>query len=117
MPRSPPATARERNPSIARDLRINEKIRVREVLIIDDEGQKLGVTPIFQALEMARERGLDLVEVAPNANPPVCLILDYGKFKYEQAKQERDAHKHQKQAQLRDVRFTTKIGQPDLGFK
>jgi translation initiation factor IF-3 len=87
------------------------------VLIIDDEGQKLGVTPIQQALEMARERGLDLVEVAPNANPPVCRVLDYGKFKYEQAKKEREAHKHQKQSTLREVRFKPKIGTHDIDFK
>jgi len=87
------------------------------VLIIDDEGHKLGVTPILQALEMARERGLDLVEVAPNANPPVCRVLDYGKFKYEQAKKEREAHKHQKQATLREVRFKPKIGTHDVDFK
>lgn len=102
---------------IAKDLRINERIRVREVLIIDDEGQKLGVMPIYDALNMARERGLDLVEVAPNANPPVCRILDYGKFKYEQAKKERDARKHQHQAQLREVRFKPKIGAHDIDFK
>jgi translation initiation factor IF-3 len=66
---------------------------------------------------MAREAGLDLVEVAPNANPPVCRILDYGKFKYEQAKKERDAHKHQRQVTVREVRFKTKIGQHDLDFK
>ena len=87
------------------------------MLIIDDEGHKLGVTPINQALEMARERGLDLVEVAPNANPPVCRVLDYGKFKYEQAKKEREAHKHQKQATLREVRFKPKIGTHDVDFK
>jgi len=73
--------------------------------------------PIQQALDMAREQGLDLVEVAPNANPPVCRILDYGKFKYEQAKKERDAHKHQRQSTVREVRFKTKIGQHDLDFK
>lgn len=90
---------------------------MREVLLIDDEGQKLGVLPTHQALEMARERDLDLVEVAPNAIPPVCRILDYGKFKYEQAKKEREAHKHQKQSQLREVRFRPKIGQHDIDVK
>jgi len=90
---------------------------VREVLVIDDEGQKLGVIPTQQALDMAREQGLDLVEVAPNANPPVCRILDYGKFKYEQAKKEREAHKHQKQSQLREVRFKPKIGAHDIDTK
>lgn len=66
---------------------------------------------------MARDAGLDLVEVAPNANPPVCRILDYGKFKYEQAKKERDAHKHQRQVVVREVRFKSKIGQHDLDLK
>ena len=87
------------------------------MLVIDDEGQKLGTIPIHQALQMARDEGLDLVEVAPNANPPVCRILDYGKFKYEQSKKERDAHKHQKQVQVREVRFKSKIGAHDLDFK
>jgi translation initiation factor IF-3 len=107
----------ERRAIAAKDLRINERIRVREVLVIDDEGQKLGVIPIHQALAMAREQGLDLVEVAPNANPPVCRILDYGKFKYEQSKKEREAHKHQRQVVVREVRFKSKIGQHDLDFK
>jgi translation initiation factor IF-3 len=66
---------------------------------------------------MAREAGLDLVEVAPNANPPVCRILDYGKFKYEQAKKEREAHKHQRQVVVREVRFKPKIGAHDIDFK
>ena len=73
--------------------------------------------PIQEALERARDAGLDLVEVAPNANPPVCRILDYGKFKYEQAKKEREAHKHQKQVVLREVRFKPKIGVHDVDFK
>jgi translation initiation factor IF-3 len=102
---------------IAKDLRINERIRVREVLVIDDEGQKLGVIPIHEALQMAREEGLDLVEVAPNATPPVCRVLDYGKFKYEQSKKEREAHKHQRQVVVREVRFKSKIGQHDLDVK
>lgn len=72
---------------------------------------------IQDALNLARESGLDLVEVAPNANPPVCRVLDYGKFKYEQAKKEREAHKHQKQVVLREVRFKPKIGAHDVDFK
>ena len=86
------------------------------MLLISDDGAKQ-VMPTFQALERAREEGLDLVEVAPTANPPVCRIMDYGKFKYEQAKKERDAHKHQKQATLREVRFKPKIGAHDIDFK
>jgi len=103
--------------AIAKDLRINDRIRVREVRVIDDDGNQLGVLPIQQALDMAREQGLDLVEVAPNSSPPVCRIIDYGKFKYEQSKRERDAHKHQRQVTVREVRFKTKIGQHDLDFK
>ncbi|MEX2247520.1 MAG: translation initiation factor IF-3 [Dehalococcoidia bacterium] len=102
---------------MARELRINDRIRVREVLIIDEEGRKTGVVPIQQALDMAREAGLDLVEVAPNASPPVCRILDYGKFKYEQAKKEREAHKHQRHNVVREVRFKPKIGAHDIDFK
>ena len=68
---------------ITREFRLNDRIRVREVRLIDEEGGQLGVVPTFEALQLARERGLDLVEVAPNAVPPVCRILDYGKFKYE----------------------------------
>ena len=90
---------------------------MRDVLLIDDEGQKLGTIPIQEALQRARDAGLDLVEVAPNANPPVCRILDYGKFKFDQAKKEREARKHQKQQQLREVRFKPKIGQHDIDFK
>jgi translation initiation factor IF-3 len=90
---------------------------VREVLLIDDEGHKLGTITIQEALQRARDAGLDLVEVAPNANPPVCRILDYGKFKFDQAKKEREARKHQKQQQLREVRFKPKIGQHDIDFK
>jgi translation initiation factor IF-3 len=85
--------------------------------VIDQDGQKLGIIPTIQALQMAREQGLDLVEVAPNATPPVCRILDFGKFKYEQAKKEREAHKHQRQTVVREVRFKSKIGQHDLDVK
>ena len=90
---------------------------MREVLLIDDEGHKLGTISIQDALTRARDAGLDLVEVAPNANPPVCRILDYGKFKFDQAKKEREARKHQKQQQLREVRFKPKIGAHDIDFK
>lgn len=73
--------------------------------------------PIAQALDLAREADLDLVEVAPTADPPVCRVLDYGKFKYEQSKKERDARKHQHQVVLREVRFKIKIGRHDIDFK
>ena len=85
--------------------RVNNRIRAREVLLIDEEGTRVGVVSLRDALALAEERGLDLVEVAPTATPPVCRILDYGKYRYEQTKREREARKHQKQAELKEVRF------------
>src|SRR5688572_3848612 len=72
--------------SISKDFRVNERIRVREVRVIGEDGEQLGVMPTFQALELAQSKDLDLVEVAPNVVPPVCRLLDYGRFKYEQTK-------------------------------
>ena len=76
--------------------RVNEQIRVREVRLIDDEGNQKGIVPTLEALKMAKDKDLDLVEVSPNANPPVCKILDYGKYRFEQEKKLREAKKHQK---------------------
>jgi translation initiation factor IF-3 len=104
-------------PPPVRELRINERIRAREVLLIGDNGERLGVLTLPQALEMAREAELDLVEVAPNANPPVCRLLDYGKFKYEQAKKERDSRKGQHASVLREIRMRPKIDTHDLEMK
>ncbi|HZQ37160.1 MAG TPA: translation initiation factor IF-3 [Dehalococcoidia bacterium] len=108
---------RKRGPRIAREFRINDRIRAREVRLIGENGEQLGAVPLFRALEMAREAGLDLVEVAPNAVPPVCRLLDYGKFKYEQAKKEREARKHQKNVLLREIRMEPKIAEHDVDFK
>ena len=82
-----------------------------------DKGEQLGVMPLFQAREVAKTRNLDLVEVAPTADPPVCRLLDYGKYKYEQAKKERDARKSQKVSLLREVRIRPKIGAHDFEAK
>lgn len=98
-------------------LRINEQIRVREVRLIDDEGEQKGIVPTIEALRMAKEQELDLVEVAPQANPPVCKILDYGKYRFEQEKKLRDSKKNQKQLKLKEIRMQPKIGSGDLGFK
>ncbi len=87
------------------------------MLLIGGDGQKLGVIPTAEALERAREQQLDLVEVAPNAEPPVCRILDYGKYKYDQAKKDREARKHQKHVVLREVRMKVKIDSHDLDLK
>lgn len=98
-------------------LRINEQIRVREVRLIDDEGEQKGIVPTIEALKMAKERELDLVEVAPTANPPVCKILDYGKYRFEQEKKLRDSKKNQKLLKLKEIRMQPKIGSGDLDFK
>jgi translation initiation factor IF-3 len=87
---------------------------VPEVRLIDDEGQQIGVVPIAEALEMARARDLNLVEVAANAVPPVCKILDYGKFKYEEEKKEREAKKHQHTSELKELRLRPRTDDHDL---
>ena len=98
-------------------LRINEQIRVREVRLIDDEGEQKGIVPTAEALKMAKERELDLVEVAPTANPPGCKILAYGKYRFEQEKKLRDSKKNQKLLKLKEIRMQPKIGAGDLDFK
>jgi translation initiation factor IF-3 len=92
-------------------------IRAKEVRVIGESGDQLGVMPTVEAIKLAEEREVDLVEVAPNADPPVCRLLDYGKFKYEQAKKEREAHKRQTTISVRQVRFRPKTGKHDLEFK
>jgi len=103
--------------SISRDFRVNERIRVREVRLIGEDGEQLGIMPTLQALELARSKDLDLVEVAPNVVPPVCRLLDYGRFKYEQTKKEREARKNQKIVELKEVRLRPKIGEHDFEAK
>lgn len=98
-------------------LRINEQIRVREVRLIDDKGDQKGIVATIEALKIAKEQELDLVEVAPQANPPVCKILDYGKYRFEQEKKLRDSKKNQKQLKLKEIRMQPKIGAGDLDFK
>jgi translation initiation factor IF-3 len=92
-------------------------IRIREVRVIDDENQQLGVMQTFQALALAQEKGLDLVEVAPTAVPPVCRILDYGQYKYELQKKEREAKKKQKSQTFKEIRLRVKIDVNDLRTK
>jgi len=97
--------------------RVNENIRVREVRLIDDEGNQLGIVPTLEALKIAKDKDLDLVEVSPNANPPVCKILDYGKYRFEQEKKLRDSKKNQKVLKLKEIRMQPKIGSGDLDTK
>jgi translation initiation factor IF-3 len=107
---------RRRPTSIRREHRINEQIRVREVRLIDETGEQLGVCPTREALAMAEERDLDLVEVAPNATPPVCRLLDYGKFMYERSRREREARKAQKQTDIKEIRLRPKTAEHDVKF-
>ncbi len=102
-----------------RDLgpRVNERIRVREVRLIDENGTQVGIVPIQEALERAKQAGLDLVEVAPNAKPPVCRILDYGKYKYEMEKKEKQARKKLRQSQIKEMQFRPRISEHDLEVK
>lgn len=92
-------------------------IQAREVRVIDEEKNALGVLPTAQAVQLARDRGLDLVEIAPTADPPVCRITDYGKFLYEQHKKDHEAKKHQKQIQIKEIKFRPKISIHDYDFK
>lgn len=98
-------------------MRVNEQIRVREIRLIDDEGEQKGIVPTIEALRMAKERELDLVEVSPNANPPVCKIMDFGKYRFEQEKKLRDSKKNQKVLKIKEIRMQPKIGSGDLDTK
>ncbi|MDR7421344.1 MAG: translation initiation factor IF-3 [Armatimonadota bacterium] len=100
-----------------REARINDRIRVREVRLIGPGGEQLGIVATRDALARAQEHGLDLVEVAPTANPPVCKIMDYGRFKYEQSKRDRDAHRKSKTQDLKGMRLSPKIGEHDFQVK
>jgi translation initiation factor IF-3 len=97
--------------------RINNRIRAREVRLIDENGTQVGIVTVRDAQQLAEDRGLDLVEVAPNAVPPVCRLLDYGKFRYEQSKKEREARKNQKQAELKQLRLMPKTDDHDIQTK
>ncbi|MEJ2556086.1 MAG: translation initiation factor IF-3 [Anaerolineae bacterium] len=101
----------------SKDQRVNEEIRAPEVRLIDEEGAQIGVIPITEALQIARTRGTDLVEVAPNAAPPVCRLMDYGKFLYERSKREREARKAQKQTEVKEIRLRPKTGEHDIAYK
>jgi translation initiation factor IF-3 len=107
----------DRRPPERDTTRINERIRVPEVRLIDDQGQQVGVLKTADALVFAQERELDLVEVAPEARPPVCRVLDYSKYKYEQAQKLKQARKHQQQITVREIKFRPKIAEHDYDTK
>ena len=96
---------------------MNEQIRIPQLRVVDEEGEQLGILDPNEALDIARERGLDLVEVAPNARPPVCRIMDYGKFKYEESKKAKRAKQKQHQQRVKTVKFRPKTEEHDYAFK
>lgn len=97
--------------------RVNGKIRAREVRVIDGDKKQLGVLPLGEAINLARTKGVDLVEIAPNATPPVCRLVDFGKYRYEQAKQEKEARKHQHANKVKEVQLSPNIDPHDFGVK
>lgn len=103
--------------TIKRSIRINDKIRVPQVRLVGPEGNQLGVVPIQKALEIANQYELDLVEVAAQASPPVCRIIDFSKFKYDQEKKEREAKKHQHQVHIKEIRLKPNIDDHDYQVK
>jgi translation initiation factor IF-3 len=96
---------------------VNERIRVREIRVIDDTGAQLGIMPPPQALAIAKQKSLDLVEISPTANPPVCRIMNFGKFIYQQKKKQQDSKKKQKTTQVKEVKFRPNIDDHDYDFK
>ena len=102
---------------IIKELLINEEIRAKEVRLIDAEGNQIGVVSISRAMEMASEKKLDLVKISPNAVPPVCKIMDYGKYKYESAKREKESKKKQKVINVKEIRLTPSIDKHDIEVK
>lgn len=98
-------------------VRVNDRIRAREIRLIDEDGNQVGVMPPYEALKIAREQGLDLVEVAPQANPPVCRIINYGKYLYQLSKRQHEARKHQKAAGLKEVKMRPRISVHDYETK
>ncbi|MGD0567792.1 MAG: translation initiation factor IF-3 [Candidatus Sulfotelmatobacter sp.] len=98
-------------------MRTNDRIRAREIRVIDDEGGQIGIMPPFEALKLARSKNLDLVEISPTAQPPVCRIMDYGKYLYQQEKKEREAKKHQKTITVKEVKFRINVDDHDYETK
>ena len=99
------------------EIKVNEHIRAREVRLISAEGEQLGILPLDEALKTAKDVGLDLVEVAPNSDPPVCRIMDYGKFKYQTSKKVQEARKKSRTVQVKEIKLRPNTEEHDLGFK
>lgn len=103
--------------SIISDLMINEQIRDKEVRLVGEAGEQLGILPIKEAMKMAQEANLDLVKIAPTAKPPVCKIIDYGKYRYEQTRRDKEAKKKQKTIEVKEIRLSPNIDTNDLNTK
>ena len=103
--------------NIAKRINVNRRIRAREVRLIDPDGKQLGVVPLMEALETAESHGLDLVEVAPNVSPPVCRIMDYGRYKYQQNKKLQEAKKRQSTFQVKEIKLRPRTGEHDFQVK
>jgi len=106
-----------RNSSSTAFLRVNGKIRAREVRVVGNDRKQLGVMLLNDALSLARQQGVDLVEISPNATPPVCQLIEFGKFRYEQAKKEKESRKHQHASTVKEVQLSPRIDPHDLGIK
>ena len=104
-------------PISKQELQINEQIRDKELRVIDSDGTQLGIMPLRRAMEMAEQKNLDLVKIAPQANPPVCKIIDYGKFRFEQAKREKEARRNQRVVEIKEVRLSLNIDTHDFETK
>ncbi len=100
-----------------KELLINEQIRDKEIRVVDVDSNQLGILPLKEALDLASQKGLDLVNIAPQAKPPVCRIMDYGKYRYEQAKREKEARKNQKTIEIKEVRMSLNIDTHDFNTK
>ncbi len=111
----PPGRFDRRRPEAG--LRINHRIRVPEIRVILDEGEQLGIMPTHEALRLAEEKGLDLVEISPRAFPPVCRIMDYGKYKYDEAKKKQQARKKASTVETKEIKFRPKTEEHDMDFK
>ncbi|HVQ14494.1 MAG TPA: translation initiation factor IF-3 [Vicinamibacterales bacterium] len=107
----------DRSPRRDDRVRTNERIRVREIRVIDETGQQLGIMAPPQALIIARQKGLDLVEISPTAVPPVCRIMDFGKYQYQEQKRSREAKKHQRVIEVKEIKFRPKVDEHDYQFK
>jgi translation initiation factor IF-3 len=103
--------------TIANEHQINEQIRDKSLRVISDDGEQMGIMSAREAMNIAEERGLDLVKISPNAQPPVCKIMDYGKFRFEQSKKQKEAKKNQKVITIKEMRLSTNIDKHDLDVK